>query len=373
MDTGVRSGLRPWVDRREEIGMKRTMLANGLVHGLVYALLAAAAVALGAQEANQSNPYQGTSNPPPDDTITTQAPQVQPPAKPSPNHYAPPAAQSQPYTPPAPQPAPPPDAAETVPNETAPNQAGPASANATETQPPPANGDGTDDGIVEVAPPDNAAQPTLSRRPEMSDPDGDIVHPAPLPPGELGEGTTIRARLMGRLSTSESQPGEPFRTEVASDVVQNGQVLIPAGSMIDGKVISVSSGHAGGHGSMRLRPETVTLPDGQHFRLYAQLTDAPGSRDRIGNEGLVTPGSRLKKDGIEYGGAVGAGAVTGAILAGPGGAFAGTIIGASVISVHLLVSHPQAALENGTVLVFSLSEPLNLVPAGPSPAGPTGN
>jgi hypothetical protein len=333
--------------------MKRAIFVNGLVNGLVYASLAATAVTLGAQEANQSNRYQGTSNPPPDSTITTPAPEAAPQAKPSPSHYA--------------QPAPPPYAAETVPNEGAPAPASaPAPANATETLPAPSHGDGTDDGIVQVAPADNAAQPGLSPRSEMADPDGDIVHPAPLPPGELGEGTTIRVRLMGRLSTSESQAGETFRTQVASDVVQNGQVLIPAGSQIDGKVLSVSSGRAGGHGSMRLRPESVTLPDGTHFRLFAQLAGAPGSTDRIGYEGLVTPGSRLKKDGIEYGGAVGAGAITGALLGGPGGALAGTIIGAGVISVHLLVSHPQATLENGTVLLFTLSEPLNLVAAAPA-------
>ncbi len=334
--------------------MKRTVFANGLVHGLVYASLAATAAALGAQEANQSNPYQGTSNPPPDSSITTPAPETVPQAKPSPSHYA--------------QPAPPPYAAETVPNEStaAPAVPAPAPANATETLPAPSRGDGTDDGIVQVAPADNTAQPALSPRSDMADPDGDIVHPAPLPPGELGEGTTIRVRLMGRLSTSDSQPGESFHTQVASDVVQNGQVLIPAGSQIDGKVLSVSTGHAGGHGSMRLRPESVTLPDGTHFRLYAQLAGAPESTDHIGYEGLVTPGSRLKKDGIEYGGAVGAGAVTGAILGGPGGALAGTIVGAGVISVHLLVSHPQATLENGTVLLFTLSEPLNLVAAAPT-------
>ena len=326
--------------------MKRTILmnglVNGLVHGLVYALMAATAVALGAQEANQSNPYQGTSNPPSDSSITTQAPeaapQYTPQAKPSAGHYAQPVSNVAP----TPQTAPPPYAAETV--------------------PAPAN----DDGIVQVAPADNAAQPALSSRSEMADPDGDIVHPGSLPPGELGEGTTIRVRLMGRLSTSESQPGESFHTQVASDVIQNGQVLIPAGSQIDGKVLSVSTGRAGGHGSMRLRPESVTLPDGTHFRLYAQLAGAPGSTDRIGNEGLVTPGSRMKKDGIENGGAVSAGAITGAFLGGPGGALAGTIIGASVISVHLLVSHPQATLENGTVLLFTLSEPLNLVPAAPT-------
>ena len=117
---------------------------------------------------------------------------------------------------------------------------------------------------------------------------------------------------------------------------------------------------------MRLRPETVILPDGSRFHLYAQATGAPGSRTRVGSEGAITPGSRLKKDGIEYGGAVGAGAVTGAILGGPGGALAGTIIGAGVITAHLLISHPQATLENGTVLLFTLSQPLNLVPAAPT-------
>ena len=49
-----------------------------------------------------------------------------------------------------------------------------------------------------------------------------------------------------------------------------------------------------------------------------------------------------------------------------GGALAGTIVGASVVSVHLLVNHPQATLEDGTVLLFTLSEPLNLVAATPS-------
>src|SRR5208282_100208 len=103
------------VDGREEIRMKRTILVNGLVHGLVYASLAATAVALGAQEANQSNPYQGTSNPPPDSTITTPAPETAPqntsPAKPSPSHYT----QPQSNVAPAAQAAPPPYAAETVP------------------------------------------------------------------------------------------------------------------------------------------------------------------------------------------------------------------------------------------------------------------
>ena len=309
--------------------MKRTIF--------VYALLAATAAVLAAQ-ASQTGPYEGTSNPPPDDTITTPAPQLEPVPKPAPGKplYAQPAAQPQ-----------------------------PAPAYRAQSNPAPAPYDGTDDGIVQVAP-GTPPQRNLNTRAYMNDPDGDIVHPEPLGPGTLGEGTTIRVRLLDRLSTAASQSGDPFRTRVASDVIQDGQVLIPAGAEIDGTLLRVSSGHPGGHGSMRLRPETVILPDGSRFQLYAQITSAPGSGNRVGSEGVITPGSRLKKDGIEYGAAVGAGAVTGAILGGPGGALAGTIIGAGVITAHLLISHPQATLENGTVLLFTLSQPLSLVAAAPT-------
>jgi hypothetical protein len=221
---------------------------------------------------------------------------------------------------------------------------------------------GTDDGIVQVAP-EAPAQPGLNQRAYARDPDGDIVHPPAPGPGALSEGTTIRVRLLQRLSTVESEEGDTFRTRVASDVLQGGQVLIPAGSEIDGRVVRVSSGHPGGHGSMRLRPETVILPDGVRYRLYARITGTPGSGTQVGNEGVINPGSRAHRDEIEYGGAVSAGALTGAVVGGPVGALTGTLIGAGVITAHLLVSHPQATLETGTTLLFTLTEPLSLVSA----------
>ena len=334
--------------------MKRTVF--------VYVILAATAALLGAQQASQPSPYTGTSSPPPDDTISTPAPDAAPEAKPSPSHYAPaqPPAQAQPaqrsldgslYT--------------VSPSE-GPANAGPADKVPANTNPY-NQADGTDDGIVQVAP-DASAAPALNERmartdPDRNDPDGDIVHPAPLPPGTLGEGAVIRVRLLDHISSAMNQSGDPFRTRVVSDVMQDGQVLIPAGAEIDGKVDSVSSGHFAGHGSMRLQPEFVVLADGSRFHMYAETTGAPGSNDRVGGEGAITPGSRLKKVGIEYGSVAGAGIVTGAIVGGPAGALAGGIIGASVITVHLLVDHPQATLDDGTVLLFTLDEPLHLVPA----------
>jgi hypothetical protein len=346
--------------------MKRTIF--------VCALLAATAPALCAQETRQSSPYQGTANPPPDDTITTPDAQQQPPppAKPMPGTPMP-GYEQPPAQPPQPdQSAQPPQQSPVQspiqPYAQPPQAQQPSPYNAQGSYPGARPEDGTDDGIVQIAP-GTGGQPGLNQRSYRNDPDGDIVHPESMPPGVLGDGAIIRARLVDRLSTVESRPGDHFDTVVASDVVQNGQVLIPAGAHIEGVVVSVSSGHAGGHGSMHLRPETVVLSDGSRYRLYAQLSGTPDSKAHVGGEGAVTPNSRLEKDGIEYAGGVGAGLVTGAILGGPPGALAGTIIGAGAVTVHLLVSHPQATLENGSVLVFTLNEPLNLVSAAEQ-AGP---
>jgi hypothetical protein len=310
----------------------------------ICALILAASSALGAQQNDQ---YQGTSNPPPDDTIVTPAPAapvVLP--KPSPAHVA--VSQpvpAQPQYQPLPQ-----------------YQSQPAPQYAAVRPAFPASEDGTDSGIVQIAP-DASAQPLLNQRAPASDPDGDIVQVVPRAPGEVGEGTTIRVRLLDRLSTADSQSGDAFRTRVASDVLQDGQILIPAGSEIDGKVMSVSTGSFGGHGSMRLNPDTVILPDGSRYRLYAQVSATPGSNTRVGNEGAINPGSRLKRNSIEYGGGVGAGLVAGAAIGGPVGALTGSIVGAGLVTAHLLINHPQAHLEEGTYLQFMLTQPLHLVPA----------
>lgn len=310
---------------------------------LVCALFVFISAALGAQQSSSQDQYQGTSNPPADDLITVSQPeQAKPPAG------RPLAAQ-----PATPQPPP----------ATPVDPVAPADPSVNFSAAEAAQGD---DGIVQVAPEsenrrDRTAPRLSTRAAAISDPDGDIVHPHPLPPGVLGEGVTIRVRLLTRLSTADALRGDAFRSRVASDVLQDGKVLIPAGAEIDGHVSEVSSGHAGGHGTIRLQPDTVLLPNGASYQLNAEITGTPGTNTRVSDEGDVHAGSRLKKDGIEYGGAVGAGAITGAALAGPVGALTGSIIGAGAVTVHLLVDHPQATLENGSVLLFTLTQPLNMV------------
>jgi hypothetical protein len=290
---------------------------------LACTFFALAATALMAQEPSQSSPYQGTSNPPPDSTIETSEQPV-PIPKPPAGH--------------------PVDA----------NQQAPVQSAARPL--PQTYGDGTDQGMV------GTAAPTLSNRATV-DPDSDIVHPAPLPPGTLGEGTLIRVRLLDEVSSSFSEAGENFRGRVASDVLQDGNVVIPAGAEIDGRVAQVTKGKFGGHGSILLEPQTVTLENGSKFELHAVVISTPGSNLRVGNEGVITPGSRLRKDGYEYAGVGGGGMVVGAILGGPAGMLAGGLIGAGIVTTHNLVSHPQANIEAGSYLMLTLTQQVQLVPA----------
>lgn len=288
-----------------------------------------------AQQAAQNS--QGVSNPPADDAIvTSQDEQANPPAKPSPAVPATPAA-----------------------------TASAVSTPATSVAAPVAN---PDYGIVTSvasgtgSAPIPATSATLSKRPY--NPDEDIVGYVPSPSNELAEGTNIRARLMDTLSTKETNAGTAFKAQVATDVYKEGRVIIPAGSELRGRVVSVTQGHHFGQSAtLRLRPDVVILPDGTAYHLYGQVVESKAPNTRTDREGGIQPASHLKKDALEYGAGAGTGAIVGAKIAGPHGAVIGSLVGAGVITAHMLMQHPEIAeVPKGSVVTFSLTEPMGLMP-----------
>lgn len=287
-----------------------------------------------AQQAAQS-PAQGVSNPPADDTITVSQDEQQAPAtKPSPAVSATVAA---PVNPPA-----------------------ATSATASASNP--------DEGIVTTLPssantPAPSTSATLETRPAYN-PDADIVGYVPSPNNELAEGTNIRVRLLDTLSTKETNAGTAFKAQVATDVYKNGRVIIPAGSELRGRVVSVTQGHHFGTAStLRLRPDVVILPDGTAYHLYAQVIESKAPNTRTDSEGGIQPASHLKKDAIEYGAGAGTGALVGAKIAGVHGAVIGSLVGAGVITVHMMMQHPEMAeVPKGSIVTFSLTEPMDLMP-----------
>src|SRR5271170_248156 len=324
-----------------------TILSNG--NRWTLATLAATLMVSGvafAQQATTADPYSGVSQPPPDTTIVAN-PDTQPappPAKPSPDvpATAPDTASAAPASPPASTPA--------------------ASA---PTSTPATNPDYDIVGAVpgQSVPPPASSPATLQTRPN-SNADDDIVSAVPSSGNALAQGTNIRVKIAEKLSTRETAVGSAFQGEVVKDVYKDGSVIIPAGSELKGRVIGVSQGHHfGSSATLRLRPDLVLLPDGTAYHLFAQVarSEAPGTR--TDSEGGIQPKSHLVKNVAAYGVGAGTGAIIGAYVAGPGGAVAGSLVGAGVITAHLLLQHPSAAVvPKGSIVTFSLTEPMELTP-----------
>ncbi len=219
-----------------------------------------------------------------------------------------------------------------------------------------------DYGIV-TAVPATTADALLTRRSWNAD--DDIVTVVPSDPNELASGTNIRVRLSEGLSTRETRPGESFRAVVDRDIYKDGRVIIPAGAEMRGRVVAVSQGHhVGPHATIRLRPEMIVLPDGSAYHLYAAAVQSKAPGTRADEEGGIEAAPHYKKDAIEYGAGTGAGAIVGGEMAGPVGAGVGSLVGASAVTAHMLMGKPAAAdLPQGSMLIFSLTEPMALTPA----------
>lgn len=314
----------------------------------------AAPAAFSQQQPSASDQYQGVSQPPPDDAIV---------ATPDTNQDAPPA--TQPPARPKPSPAVPPPAATPRPSQAA----------ATHT--PGSQYDNTDYGIVTV-PVRPSAQHNAQADQNFSgddstggavlhtrdNTDDGIVNPPPTPANELPEGTEIKVRIDKALSTDDTAAGSPFEGQIKFNVYKDGSIIIPAGSTLRGRVVQVKQGHHfGSAATLRLRPDVVILPDGTAYHLHAQVYGSEARGTKTGSEGAIQPSSHVIKKTAEYGVGVGTGAMVGGELAGPPGALAGSLVGAGLVTTHLLLQHPEAAtIPAGSEIDFSLTEPLDMTP-----------
>jgi hypothetical protein len=104
----------------------------------------------------------------------------------------------------------------------------------------------------------------------------DGINEAPDSPKEtLPVGTRCKILLLGSVSASKSKPGDAIRARVLEPVLLNSTVVIPAGSLIAGKVVKrtpprwLSRG-----GSLYMTFTEITLPGGNRFPIAASLAGA---------------------------------------------------------------------------------------------------
>lgn len=129
-------------------------------------------------------------------------------------------------------------------------------------------------------------------------------------------GTRFDVELTSTLASNTAAPGETFRVRVAEDVMEDGEVAIPAGSEIMGEVVEAASPRRiGGQAKLELRFTDLVLPSGTTVPIEASFVQQ--GRNETG------------RDAATIGGGAAAGAILGRVLK-KGDRSKGSVIGAII-------------------------------------------
>ncbi len=158
--------------------------------------------------------------------------------------------------------------------------------------------------------------------------------------------TTLPIRFETTISSASSHPEDKVLAVVRQDVIDDGIVVIPAGSELRGRVVSARrAGKVSGRSYLAVSFDTVEIRGRVH---------------RVSTNGLGVQGRKgTKKDAAIIGGGAGAGALVGAILDGKGGAAKGALIGgATGTGVVLTTRGPDVVIPAGARYRVRLADPL---------------
>jgi len=190
---------------------------------------------------------------------------------------------------------------------------------------------------AEVAPPASvpAPQPPPTPTPEP-------------PPRVVDAGTELPIVLREAVTPKTAQPEDRVVAELAEDVVQDGDVLLPEGSEVLGRVVtSVRSGRVKGRARLVVSFDQIRV-GGRTYRIDASDFD-------------VTAESSKGKDAKIAGGAAAAGAVIGAIADGGEGALKGGLIGGAAGGAAVLATRgKEVELPAGSRYKIELTRSLRL-------------
>jgi hypothetical protein len=196
----------------------------------------------------------------------------------------------------------------------------------------------------------------------VGDPDSQIITSVPIGANELPIGSHLNGTLQQPISTQNTEPGSRFTATLSSDVSRNGVVLVPAGSIVFGRITRIHGGRRiSGPSAIRLQPESISLPDGTTYPLHADVTDLDHYADsHVNSEGTIVGNTHPGETAAAVGLTTTAAVVVGAVVAGPVGAGVGLGVGAGASAIWWLKHDRQQELPTGTSIVFTLNTPLQL-------------
>ncbi|SDE70475.1 BON domain-containing protein [Terriglobus roseus] len=178
-----------------------------------------------------------------------------------------------------------------------------------------------------------------------------VQQPAPPPPPPqpvvrtitIPSGTTIPVRVTQTLDSASTQQGDRFSGAVATDIVQDGMLVIPRGAVVSGTVTEVhEAAHFKGSSLLTVELTGVTVR-GQNIPLAVTPYSVEGK-------------GRGKNTAIKTGVGAAAGAVLGGIFGGGKGAAIGAAAGGGTgAGINAVTRGEQVQIPSESVVRFSLT------------------
>jgi hypothetical protein len=198
----------------------------------------------------------------------------------------------------------------------------------------------------------SAAQPSAPAAAPVPAP---VPAPASAPPpnrtqttastNEVPAGTELDVRLQSALNSGTAQVEDRFEATTLVDLIINGRLLVPAGSVMRGVVTAVEAGTRTNRTSrMTVSFDQITV-NGRAYPMRGTVTDA------IKGEGIRGEATRA-------GAGAAVGGILGAILGGAKGAVLGVLIGGG--GTIAATEGKEVELPQGAVLRVRVDSPLQL-------------
>ncbi len=205
---------------------------------------------------------------------------------------------------------------------------------------------------VRIAPPAQPASPSLPASP--------ATPPAPPPPPPpqkviVPYGTDLSVRLIDPIDSEKNQLGDVFHATMNAPIVQDGTVVIPSGSDVQGHLVDVkSAGKFAGKSVVVLQLDSISS-GGQTYNIQTDQYTRDGS-------------SRGKNTAEKVGAGAGIGAIIGALAGGGKGAAIGAAAGGGLGGgVQAATKGQQIKLPSETVLNFTLQAPVTVIATSQGP------
>jgi hypothetical protein len=159
---------------------------------------------------------------------------------------------------------------------------------------------------------------------------------------EIPAGTAIDVRLGSDISSETAKVGDGWAGVTTGDIVAGGEVIVPSGSSVSGRVSGTLEAQKGNRALLDLEVTSISI-DGKGEDLLANTEPVIAGSPRARNLGAIAGGAA-------------AGALLGKAIGGDGSdAAKGAVIGGAAATVGVAASRGyQVVLKSGTVLSFTV-------------------